>query len=165
MTTARRRFRARQGFGAHLLCLIAALLVGAVAGCRQEAKPAPEPARIETKEVGAAPDATLSTEGDAVEHRRASTFSGVLPGGFPKDLPVYEPSSLVDFGQDASGSFVVFQTPDDPARVRARYPAAIAAHGWMREGGDAAGTFSRGGRRVRIAFESLRPGTKVRVSY
>jgi hypothetical protein len=151
MTIANRAFR-----------IACALLLGASVGCRQEPKPEPAPPPIETKEVGAAPDATLSTEGDVVERRRASTFSGVLPGGFPKDLPVYEPSSLVDFGQDAQGSFVVFQTPDDSVRVRARYPAAIAAHGWMREGGDA---FSRGGRRVRVSFENLRPGTKVRVSY
>ena len=145
-----------------LLGFASALLVGATLGCRQEPKAEPTPAKLETKEVGAAPDATLSTDGDVVERRRASTFSGVLPGGFPKDLPTYEPSSLVDFGKDAQGAFVVFQTPDELTRVRARYPATIAAHGWMREG-DA--VFSRGGRRVQVSFENLRPGTRVRVSY
>jgi len=141
-----------------LLCL----LLAAGSACREKPKPEPAPAQLETKDVGAAPDATLSTEGDVVERRRTSAFSGVLPGGFPKDLPVYEPSSLVDFGKDAQGAFVVFQTPDELARVRARYPAAIAAHGWTREGDEA---FSRGGRRVRLSFENLRPGTRVRVSY
>ena len=144
------------------VCVLALLVAGALVACRREAKPAPAPPPLETKEVGAAPDATLSTEGDVVERRHATGFSGVLPGGFPKDLPTYEPSSLIDFGRSADGSYVVFQTPDDTARVRARYPALIAAHGWAREG-DA--VFSRGGRRVRVSFESLRPGTRVRVTY
>jgi hypothetical protein len=138
------------------------LLVGAVAACRQETKSEPAPAKLETREVGAAPDATLSTAGDVVERRHASGFAGVLPGGFPKDLPVYEPSSLVDFGKGADGAYVVFQTPDDIGRVRARYPAMIAASGWAHEGSD---SFTRGGHRVRVAYESLHPGARVRVVY
>ena len=148
---------------ARACALALASLLAATLSCRQEPKAAPGPAKLETQEVGAAPDATLSTEGDTVEHRRpSSSFSGVLPGGFPKDLPVYEPSSLVDFGEDTAGAFVVFQTPDDLARARARYPAAIVGRGWARESGDA---FSKAGRRVRVAFEGLHPGAKIRVSY
>lgn len=142
------------------LALLPLLVLGGLA-CPRE-KPAPAgPAPLETKEVGAAPDAALSTENDTVERRRAAAFSGVLPGTFPKELPVYEPSSLVDFGHDARGSFAVFQTPDEPAAVRARYTSQLAARGF----GAAGDTFTRERLRVRVVFESLRPGTRIRVEY
>jgi hypothetical protein len=137
-------------------------MLAAFAACQgDEPKSAPPPS-VDTVDVGAAPDAALSTEKDRVEQRRQGGFSGVLPGTFPKDLPVYEPSTLVDFGRGAGGGYALFQTTDAVGVVSGRYPAQLVARGWERDGADA---FRRGNGRVRVTFENARPGTRIRVEY
>lgn len=141
-----------------------ALLVIFILGGCGAAPPAnePAPARVATVEVGAAPDATLSTQGDRVETRHESAFAGVLPTGFPKDVPVYEPSSLVDFGESGGWSYAVFQTPQDLAVARQRFQELLRARGWA---ADSAAGFAKQGRHLRLAFENAHPGARIRVEY
>ncbi len=141
--------------------MAAPLLVLAAFACQKAAEPAPDPPKLETVDVGAARDATLSTAGDAQEKRHEAAFAGVLPTGFPKDLPVYEPSTLIDFGGGPQGSYALFQTPDDVARVRARYPATLRSRGWS-AAGDA---YAKGTHHVRMAIESAHPGARIRIEY
>ncbi len=137
-------------------------LLGA-ACARQEGSPPPAP-KLDTVEVKPASDATLSTAGDRQETRRESGFSGVLPEDFPKDLPLYRPSTLVDFGS----GFVVLQTPDAPGAVRQKLPALLRAQGWQDgPGGEWRPRSGRPGvgRSVRIGFEDAHPGCRIRIDY
>ncbi|MEO8505573.1 MAG: hypothetical protein ABI609_16885 [Acidobacteriota bacterium] len=143
--------------------IVAAAALTILQSCRDSspAKP-PEPAKPATVEVGAAPDAALSTETDRVETRHDAAFSGVLPGGFPKDVPTYVPSTLVDFGTGAGWSYVVFQTPQELGLVRGRYVEALHSRGWASEG---ATGFVKQKRHLRVAFENAHPGSRIRVEY
>lgn len=144
-------------------CLFPFLVLPMVGGCGP-APPAGEPAppQATTVEVGAAPDATLSTASDRVETRHESAFAGVLPTGFPKDVPVYEPSSLVDFGEGGGWSYSVFQTSQDLAVARQRFQELLRARGWA---ADSAAGFVKQGRHLRVEFESAHPGARIRVEY
>ena len=140
-------------------CAALALLQGCRGNPPAQTSEAPKPATVE---VGAAPDATLSTESDRVETRHEAAFAGVLPNGFPKDVPTYEPSTLVDFGAGAGWSYVVFQTPQDLGVVRGRYAGALHGRGWASEG---ATGFVKQKRHLRVAFENAHPGSRIRVEY
>lgn len=133
-----------------------------LAGCARQ-EPAEQATKTETAEVAPAVDAKLSTAEDQQEVRRESGFSGVLPEDFPHELPLYRPSTLVDFGGNAAGRFVVLQTPDALAVVRARLPQLLRAQSWQNVSG--AEWRHTGGRRVRIALEDARPGTRLRIDY
>ncbi|MGE5234039.1 MAG: hypothetical protein ACM3OB_08000 [Acidobacteriota bacterium] len=140
--------------------VLGVLLIGACA--RRENGPPPPP-RLDTVEVKPAEDATLTTAGDRQETRRESGFSGVLPEDFPADLPLYRPSTLVDFGSGPDGRFVVLQTPDALAAVRTRLPALLRAHGWR--DGEAGEWRPATGRPVRISIENAHPGSRIRIDY
>ena len=143
------------------------LLAVLAAACGGEEPPAAETPELPTVEVEPALDAELTTAFDAQERRRAGGFSGVLPGGYPADVPPYEPSTLVDFGTDAQGRrMVLLQTPDPPARVRPAMLQRLAADGWAcSPAGSDAVDCTKGGRRVGLAWSDARPGTRIHVGY
>jgi hypothetical protein len=88
----------------------------------------------------------------------------VLPGGFPGDLPLPDGGSLVDFGEAAGGwHYVVIQTPESLAAVRAATARRLAAAGWTAVADGA--SYQKRGRVVRLAYEDARPGTRLRVEY
>jgi hypothetical protein len=122
----------------------------------------PEPGQrpavdTEVQDVAPPPDAELSTAADPQARAAAPAFSGVLPESFPKDVPPYVPSTLVDFGD----RWIELQTPDAPATVRARYLALLRGRGWAGDGT----RFTKGPRTFTVRFEDARPGTKIRVEY
>ena len=77
------------------LLLAAALLVAG--GC-QRSKDRGSSEKLETVDVGEGVDAGLTTAYDEQAKRVGPGIAGVLPEGFPPDVPLYTPSSLVDFG-------------------------------------------------------------------
>jgi hypothetical protein len=134
--------------------------------CSDREPAAPEAASkpIPTEEVAPPLGAGVSIAGDPQEQARRPRFSGVLPGNFPSDVPIYEPSTLADFGPAGPGrSYVVLQTPDSPASVRARYLEQLAARGY-RPSADGA-TLVQGEQSLRVTFEDARPGTRIRLEY
>ena len=103
---------------ARLFCL--ASLVLALGACSPAPPPAAERApELATVEVSAAPDAAYSIADDKVERRaNPNAIAGALPDGFPTDIPVYLPSSLVDFTS---------RRPHLPECRRPRPPMPVAA--------------------------------------
>lgn len=147
---------------AHRLSLLLAALA---LTCACGEPPAPGEAPLETVEVAPPPDSGLRVDEDAQERRPVAALSGILPAGFPADLPLPEPGSLVDFGEAETGwRYVVVQTAQAPAAVRSGLAARLARAGWTPVPG-ADLVYEKGGRRVRLSFSDARPGTRVRVEY
>lgn len=132
--------------------LVALVTLVALTGCaRERAAPAVEDG-LETVDVTPAPDAAASLEGDVVERRPAAPaggVAGVLPEGFPRDIPLPTPSSLVDFGPGPrGGTSVTLEVAASPAAALAACEARLRAAGFVAAGD---GVWTRGERRVAVA--------------
>lgn len=116
---------------------------------------------IATVDVSAAPDAALSTAEDGQERRRAAALAGALPDGFPSDVPVYRPSSLVDQTIDPGGvSILVFETPAPRATVAAALASRLRAQGWRAADG---GVWTKAERRLKLTVEDRPSGASFRL--
>jgi hypothetical protein len=128
------------------------LAVAAFAGCARESAPPPTTDGLETVDVAPAIDAAASLEADVVERRLAAPaggVAGVLPEGFPTDVPLPTPSSLVDFGPGPrGGESVTLEVASPPAAALAAYEARLRAAGFVDQGD---GVWARGPRRVAVA--------------
>ena len=119
-----------------LAVLLAATARSARGARRLLAEPAAhsaEAGELATVEVSAAPDAAYSIADDKVERRaNPNAIAGALPDGFPTDIPVYLPSSLVDFtSRPEGGAVVVFATPASVSTVSAALSQKLRAAGWQ----------------------------------
>jgi hypothetical protein len=151
----RRTAGAAIGTGVALLALATA--------CAPAAEKPSAPAELDTVDVTAAPDAALSTASDAQERRQAPAFAGALPDGFPGDLPVVKPSSLVDFAEAPEGGFVAsFDTTEAPAAARAFLEGRLRAAGFRDAGG---GTWTKPGRQVVLTLQPTGAGSRFTYRY
>lgn len=144
---------------------LSGLVVALALGCAPAAEPpgAAGPA-LATEEVTAAPHAALSTAEDAVERRSgAPALAGALPAGFPREIPVYRPSSLVDSGELPGGRrFVELESPDSAAVVRATLERQLRAAGWR---ATAEGEYRLGELQLRFGIESQAAGSRLRLEF
>ncbi|MEO8198426.1 MAG: hypothetical protein ABI689_17065 [Thermoanaerobaculia bacterium] len=143
---------------------VAALLV-TIAACNPAPPPAAEKApELATVEVTAAPDAAYSMADDRVERRAdPNALAGALPDGFPADIPVYRPSSLVDFTpRPDGGATVVFATPAEVATVSSAMRQRLLASGWQ---AGTSGNWTKAGRKLRLTVESTAAGARFRVEF
>ncbi len=144
---------------AKMLCcrraLALVLFVPALA-CRAPAERAE--ATLSTVEVTAKPDVGASLAADEVGAPLAQPtgIAGVLPDGFPRDVPLPEPSSLVDFTTRAVTLEV--QLPESTAR--ARYLARLAAAGFAAESDR---LFRHGARRIAVDFAARSGATRITI--
>jgi hypothetical protein len=156
---------ARRASGVLLLFVIFVLAAGVTACRRADTAPAEE--TIETVDVGEGIDSNIRPEDDQRAEVRERGLLGVLPGDFPRDLWVYEPASIVDFGAaEGSRSFVALRAVAAPERVAQRLRSEESARGWQVEA--ATGTlltFSKGGRRVEAELEQRGNETWIRIEY
>lgn len=145
----------------------AVLITVVVLACGRSEPKAKKPKELETVDVGEGYDAGLSTDTDQRERRIKSDIGGVLPSDFPADMPIFSPSSIVDFGQPgSSGSFVVVDTPVPRAEVTSSLGTRIQRSGWTVESiGENGNTYAREGRRVRVILTDLGTGTRIRYEY
>lgn len=135
------------------------------AACGDRAVPPGEKApALETVEVTSAPDAALSTAEDALERRpSAPGLAGALPAGFPPEIPVYRPSSLIEAGELPGGwRFVELESPDPPEIVRAALSRRLAAGAWDVGARDEA---RRGALRLRWTVASQAAGSRLRLEF
>jgi hypothetical protein len=107
----------------------------------------------------------MTPEGDTVGRLPDSGgLMGVLPGGVPDDLPIYEPSSVVDFEERAGVGWVRLSTPNERPAVEASLREALDRAGW-RAAGDP-WTRTKADRTVRL---SVRPapggGSEIEIRY
>jgi hypothetical protein len=151
------------GIAAWAALVAVAALAGA--GCSPPAEPpdqAPKVGRgLDTVDVTAPPDAAASLEGDRHEPavglgRERGGIAGALPEGFPKDVPLPQPSSLVDF--DARS--VTLEVAGQLEGVRTSYVRQLAGAGYAARDG---GRWQRGARMLRVAFAPVRNATRVTV--
>ena len=147
------------------LALAAVLAGGALAACQPPA--ADEPLVIETEEVAPPIDAELSTEGDLKAAREAVQISGVVPGDVPPGLPIFVPSSVVDFGGPVGGrAYVELDTAERPAVVRRWLAERLPGAGWKIGAiGDNLVEAEKGPSRVAYRLTDLAPGTRIRLEY
>lgn len=130
--------------------------------CDRSAPEKREPEPLETVEIGGGPDATLTTEFDERAKRVEIDMGGVLPSNFPQDMPVFSPSSVVDFGP----GYVELDSPVPVGEVRSSLGAQIQRSGWAVESiGDGGSMYSRNGLRVRVVLSDPGSGTRIRYEY
>jgi hypothetical protein len=146
---------------AGLLSISFAVLVS----CGRSPAPAPERAsELPTVDVTAAPDAAYSTADDRVERRAdPAALAGALPDGFPPDIPVFRPSSLIDFTPLPQGGYeVVFAAPASAAAVSETLGQRLRDAGWKAESG---GRWSKGGRKLGLSVEGSAAGSRIRMEF
>lgn len=122
---------------------------------------------LETVDVDMGPEAALTTEHDEfAAPRPAQEMAGVLPSDFPSDVPVFSPSSLVDFGSPETQRYVELDTSAPMSGVRASLESQLSNAGWSRSGSNAeAIVFVKAGRELRVVLLDLSAGTRIRYEY
>jgi hypothetical protein len=147
-----------------------AVLVAAIlfSGCAPGAEPGAEPALLESEDIVGGPTSAMTAEGDLTAQRgeASDALIGVLPEGVPSDLPIYRPSSLVDFGGGASmgvPGWVKLHSPDGAEKVTSQLRAALDASGWRNQGDP--WVRRKGDRTVRISIRSLGSGSEIEIAY
>ena len=150
--------RARRVGGALLLAALG------VSACAREPGAADRKPPLETVEVGVKLDAYASLDEEPVEERRAAPIggiAGVLPDGFPTDVPLPAPSSLVDFATSpGQGPSVTLELQSAPAAASRAYEAKLAAAGFVP---GANGLWSRSGRRIRVSVTPFGGAARITV--
>ena len=141
---------------------IAMLVPLCLAGCRGGSEDAEE-RRLETVDVE--PSISIDIEDDPTEVERAPALVGVLPSGFPEDMPLYLPASLIDFGTGDGGRFVSLLTPHAQARVERELIEQARGAGWTAAGSGGTRELSKGGLRLRLRIEDGNPGTLYHFEY
>jgi len=139
------------------------LLVLPLAACQPSNDRGAAPRELETVDVTRAPDAALSTAEDAQERRVAEGLSGVLPDGFPADLPLFRPASLVEMGElGGGGQIAEFDSPAPPAEVANWLAIRWRAKGWRPAAG---GVWTSGERRVTLTVVTRPSGCRFSIAY
>jgi len=145
-----------------------AALVAACGACGSDEQPkaAARRGELETVEVAPPPDARVDVERDVKERRRAESFAGVLPAGFPRALPLPPQASLVDQGRSGGGAWIELLVPRRPAAVRGPYLQQLAAAGWSATAaGSDAWQLRRGGSALHLTLRAQGPSTRLRLGY
>lgn len=155
---------------ARSFALAAAALVAVSAwacGDREERTTSkPGAGELQTVEVAPPPDSRVDVSRDVKERRRAETFAGVLPGGFPRALPLPPQASLVDQGRGGGGRWIELLVPRRPTAVRAPYLQQLAKAGWEVEpAGADAWRLRHAGSTVRLSLRAQGPSTRLRLEY
>jgi len=146
--------------------LLITLIFGSCGGDEAAKKPALKPGELETVDVAPPPDARVDVERDVKEKRRAETFAGVLPTGFPRTLPLPPQASLVDQGRSGGGAWVEVLVPRRLAAVRAPYLQQLAGAGWAASStGSDAWQLRRDDRTVQLSMRAQGPSTRLRLGY
>ena len=141
--------------------LLAAAVLGACRGGEDPAKSERGTDDLQTVDVAPPPDARVDPSTDRQERRRAETFSGVLPGGYPESLPLPTGGSLVDQGP----GWIEVLVGRAPAAVRAEYLRALGAAGWQVEGRGNDLQLRRQGRVAGVRLSADGPSTRLRIAY
>ena len=140
----------------------ALLLVIGLSACERSAGKSDRAEELETVDVGGGLDAGLTTEFDERAKRVEIDMGGVLPSDFPPAMPVFSPSSIVDFGQ----GFVEIDTPVPAGEVRSALGAQIQRSGWAVDSiGDGGSVYTREGHRVRVVVAEAGSGARIRYEY
>jgi len=147
------------------IVLLSLLAVGA---CGRNTLPGGEASKpLETVDVDAGPEAELTTDFDEfATPRPTQEMAGVLPSDFPSDVPVFVPSSLVDFGSPGGERFIELDTSAPLDGVRTSVSSQLSSTGWSSS--DSNGetlVFRKASRELRVVLQDLSAGTRIRYEY
>ena len=143
-----------------LLTALASMVLSSCGGSPEE-----QPQNVEAVDVP--PMLTIAVEQDVQEVPRPPELVGVLPGDFPADLPIYAPSSLVDYGSTDDGrGYVVLLSPDGRSQVAGALEPRLREHGWALEPGPSGSLRLRKGEaRLKLVYKDANPGCEIRIEY
>ncbi len=131
--------------------LVYGAALAAMAGCGDKSGQADAaPKAPETVDI--APAIKPPTVDDIQAAAPKKGLVGVLPDDFPRELPIYLPSSVIDFGKKDGRRFVLLQSPDPRAGVEAWLRRAAADAGYRVENQGGRLQLSKGGRRFALSF-------------
>lgn len=140
--------------------LMALSVLGA---CTKEADQDPK-AAAETIDVPPALEIPIDNDPQAVP--RKIDVSGIMPSNFPKSLPLYGDSSLMNFGDDDGKAWVDLLTQDGSAQVEKSLRRALGRAGWsVEEAAPGVWQLGKGATRARVLFRDGDPGTVYRYEY
>lgn len=135
-----------------------------VAGCRSEESGDTPPTPKETVDVG--PSLEIPIEDDVQAVPRKVDVSGIMPSNFPKGLPLYPESSLVNFGDTDGKAWVDLISSDRSQTVERGLRGALGGAGWsIDETAPRVWALAKGQARVRLIFRDGEPGTIYRYEY
>ncbi len=149
------------------IVVVLALATTSLPGCRQQPAP-PAGGELATVDVSAPIDAEASLAEDGVERRARGMFevmgvSGVLPEGFPRDIPLPVDSSLVDFADGQQGGIRLdLDVQASPEAALAAYQARLRSMGFAPVDG---GLWQRGPRRIVVSVSSFSGAARIRVEH
>jgi hypothetical protein len=107
----------------------------------------------------------VDTSEDPQAVPRAPQLVGILPQGFPEDIPLYLPASLIDFGTNSRGRTVTLLTPHELSQMRPAYEDLLREAGWVVHRVDSEVELSKGQRKVRMLWIDSNPGSEYLVEY
>lgn len=146
---------------------LVAVLAGCVlAGCRGG-----DTSSDSTPTIDVEPALEVPTENDPKEvPRKSSGLSGVLPGGFPSDVPLFLPASLVDYGEQDGMHYVELVAATQRAKAEQGLRGLLVDRGWtvveeLADGTPGSLRLSKDERRIRVVFLDKGPGAHYRILY
>jgi hypothetical protein len=144
------------------LATAAALVLLLAVACSKPADEEPE--KPEIVDIAAPADVALSFDDDVQAKRTNEGLAGVLPGGFPEDLPLFDPASIVDTSETDDGRMaVVLQHPVSLQVVESFFDRELPLAGWQSEGGSSYQNSE--GRKVEISVEAMGGVTRARIVF
>ena len=141
-----------------------ALAVLSAAGCA-EPPAADEPKPFDEVVVDSVDDGEFTTVFDEIGPRPVKGISGLLPPDVPRELPLYTPAGLIDFGAGARGRFLVLQADAPPDEVRDEQLSRLRRGGWRVSPEGAGWRLDRSGRTVRLTLQAVETVTQLRFDY
>lgn len=134
----------------HRRAIFFLLALGLLAGCGEKSAdgaPPPAPETVDIKPALAPP-----TEDDIKAAPPRKGLVGVLPNDFPRDLPIYLPSSIIDFGKQDGRRFVLLQSPDPRGTVESWMRRAAGEAGYQVSGQGGRLELRKGDRRASLGI-------------
>ena len=148
-----------------LLSILLGVSLLGLAACKKSSAPQ-KVIELDTVDVEEVADASQTADQDEKARHEAAKVAGVMPSDFPSGLPVLAPSSIVDFGRQGSGGFVVVDSSVPLAEATSSMRAQLEVAGWSAESAsDKGGTWTKQGQRVEITLSDLNPGARIRYQY
>ncbi len=125
--------------------------------------PDPEPSELEEEVVTLGPESRIDPDQDQKAVVYESEEGGMMPGTFPTDFPLLEPSTVINFGEEEGGLFAVSRVQLSSNTVRERFQRMASAHGWKEIPGETSGQlhFEKDGRSIQLTLSDSSPGTDV----
>jgi len=138
------------------------LVLIVVTACDRSAPRPKKEKELETVDIGGGFDAGLSTDSDERAKQVTIDVGGVLPSDFPSEMPLFSPSSIVDFGP----GFVEVDTSVPAGEVGSSLGALAQRAGWSVDSiGGGTSTYVRGEQRVKVQLTEIGSGTRIRYEY